>query len=177
MQDQTASIKNRVYAAHQKFRNPHSDAISALNAMLAFEAESEHVLDQFCKQNYLHATHLREMSALRAQLVSLLSMVGIGISLQASFQDVVGAVAKGKEGLPGYLKPPSKGRCKALRCCIAAGWADHIAKRIHSTLHMENLASQVCSYMIVWLQWRPQVPRDQRYSFFEIDLIYAGQGL
>lgn len=55
--------------AHGKYRNSHSDALSVVNALWAYEkAENQ---EQFCELNYLHAKTMQEMSKLRQQLSQL----------------------------------------------------------------------------------------------------------
>ena len=138
------SIRNRVYSAHQRLRDPDSDALSALNALLAFEAEPKCGVDAFCKRNFLHATHLREMSALRAQLVRI---VGIQSRRHQSWALLKKAIDS-LSNIPGRTqwKPPSSGARKALSCCIAAGWADQVAKRVRSRAQLDNAAAQVCRF-------------------------------
>lgn len=143
MQERATRIRNRVYSTHQRLRDSESDAISALNALLAFEAEPEDQADLFCKSNFLHATHLREMSALRAQLVRIVQMPSCGRPLRAGYKAVIEDTVKLPEGQRGLLRPPSKAARKALSRCIASGWADQIAKRVRSTGQMDALAARV----------------------------------
>lgn len=84
-------------AAHARFRSPHGDAISALNALCAYEAAAaaaaaagggrgrgggEGGVEEFCAANFLHARHLREMSQLRQQLGRTLLQLQQGLSSQ-----------------------------------------------------------------------------------------------
>lgn len=144
MQEQSIHIKNRVHSAHTKLRDPESDALSSLNALLAFEEQSASTADSFCKKNFLHVTHLREMCSLRAQLVRTLRMPSCGRPFWTGYKAVMEAAINSSEGTRGLLKPPSKAHRKALSCCMASGWADQIAKRVRSRVQMDNCAFQVC---------------------------------
>lgn len=55
--------------AHGKYRNTHSDALSVVNALWAYEKAENR--EQFCELNFLHAKTMQEMAKLRQQLSQL----------------------------------------------------------------------------------------------------------
>lgn len=141
-QDENISIRNQVYSSHQRLRDPDSDALSALNALLAFDAEPQSEGDAFCRRNFLHAGHLREMSALRAQLLRVVSVQAHAHESWATLQTILGSLSP--EAMLAFSKIPSKETRKALSCCVAAGWADQVAKRVRSREQLHNSAAKVC---------------------------------
>jgi ATP-dependent RNA helicase DHX37/DHR1 len=137
--------------AHGRFRSPHGDAISALNALSAYEAAAaEGSVEDFCAENFLHARHLREMSQLRQQLGRTLQQLQQGLGQgQGQLQPHLPAVAGGGgvaaeaqqlmqqllSGLQGDagdqlvqpLPAPSPAVLEVLRRALAAGWCDQVS--------------------------------------------------
>lgn len=79
--------------AHGKFRNVHSDALTVVNALWAYEKAENR--DKFCKENFLHAKTMQEMTKLRKQLSQLL----IEYSLDADAQVFKSVEIGGRSGL------------------------------------------------------------------------------
>jgi hypothetical protein len=68
------TARNKARSAQNRLRSNESDALSALYALLEYDALPAGNRDAFCKDNFLHPTNLREMSALRRQLARVLRM-------------------------------------------------------------------------------------------------------
>ncbi|GFR51443.1 hypothetical protein Agub_g13736, partial [Astrephomene gubernaculifera] len=68
-----AARRRRQHAASMqaRFRHPHSDALSALAALVAFEASGES--EEFATSHFLHGRNLREAADLHRQLIRLLA--------------------------------------------------------------------------------------------------------
>lgn len=143
MQKESEKLHNIVHAAHLRFRHRKSDALSALNALIAFEAQDPSEAGTFCKTNFLHATTLREMSALRQQLMRNVSKPPrrrLHSRKQSTITDFMSEVIS---QCSGTMKPPGGTVSEALLRCIATGWADQVGKRMRSTSSLQNLAFQV----------------------------------
>lgn len=159
-QKQTAEAKaaNRkrmsaAAAAHARFRSPHGDATSALNALSAYEAAAAGGnVEDFCAENFLHARHLREMSQLRQQLGRTLLQLQQGLGSQglgqlphlptvggavsgggaaAEAQQLMQQLLSGLQGNAGQqlmqpLPPPPAAVLEVLRRALAAGWCDQV---------------------------------------------------
>jgi ATP-dependent RNA helicase DHX37/DHR1 len=153
-QQQTAEAKaaNRkkmssAAAAHARFRSPHGDAISALNALSAYEAAAaDGNMEAFCAANYLHARHLREMVQLRQQLGRTLLQLQQGLSqglaqtspalsgggsAAAEAQQLMQQLLAGLQGDAGQqlmqpLPPVPTGVLDVLQRALAAGWCDQV---------------------------------------------------
>lgn len=91
-----AARRRRQHAAamQAKFRDPHSDALSALAALVAYEASGES--EAFAAQHFLHARNLREAADLHRQLLRALSLQQVGASQQQ--QQKQGRAAGGGDG-------------------------------------------------------------------------------
>eukprot|EP00892_Ulva_mutabilis_P012877 jgi/Ulvmu1/9962/UM059_0010.1 len=141
-QEEGVNIRNRVHSAHQRLRDPSSDALSSLNALLAFEAQPTSQAGSFCNRNFLHAAHLREMSALRKQLVRIVCMQSHTHHLWAMLK----ATMQNLSNIPGaagdHMSPMSKETRKVLIRSVAAGWADQVAKRVRSRAQLDAFAAQ-----------------------------------
>lgn len=140
-------------AAHARFRSTHGDAISALNALSAYEAAAaQGSVEDFCAANFLHARHLREMSQLRQQLGRTLQQLQQGLGQQgqqaahlpvlsssggvaAEAQQLMQQLLAGLEGDGGQqlmqpLPPPPAAVLEVLRRALAAGWCDQVSTRV-----------------------------------------------
>jgi ATP-dependent RNA helicase DHX37/DHR1 len=137
--------------AHARFRSPHGDAISALNALSAYEAAAaEGSVEDFCAENFLHARHLREMSQLRQQLGRTLQQLQQGLGqgqgqlqphlpaiggsggVAAEAQQLMQQLLSGLQGDAGEqlmqpLPAPSPAVLDVLRRALAAGWCDQVS--------------------------------------------------
>jgi ATP-dependent RNA helicase DHX37/DHR1 len=105
--------------AHARLRVPESDALSALCALCAFEAAGES--ETFCRDNHLLFKNLREAAALRKQLSRIVAA-----------QRSVTASATPPSA------PPPQPVLDALRRAVAAGWGDHVARRVRSLEHVQD---------------------------------------
>lgn len=70
--------------AHGKYRNTHSDALSVVNALWAYEKAENR--EEFCKVNYLHAKTMQEMAKLRQQLSQLVVQYSLDAGAQSNEQ-------------------------------------------------------------------------------------------
>lgn len=70
--------------AHGKYRNTHSDALSVVNALWAYEKAENR--EQFCELNYLHAKTMQEMAKLRQQLSQLVVQYSLDAGAQSNEQ-------------------------------------------------------------------------------------------
>ena len=70
--------------AHGKYRNSHSDALSVVNALWAYEKVENR--EQFCEVNYLHAKTMQEMAKLRQQLSQLVVQYSLDAGAQSNEQ-------------------------------------------------------------------------------------------
>lgn len=157
-QQQTAEAKaankrkmSAAAAAHSRFRSPHGDALSSLNALSAYEAAAaDGSVEDFCAENFLHARHLREMSQLRQQLGRTLLQLQQGLGRQglqlphlpaavaggggvaAEAQQLMQRLLSGLQGEAGQqqlvqpLPPPPAAVLEVLRRALAAGWCDQV---------------------------------------------------
>lgn len=140
---------NKVHAAHGKFRCAESDAISALNALLAYEAQPAASRGDFCRQHWLHENHLRDMAALHLQLsrvVALPSVVAAARSAGLASADVL----QGLQDTAALVSDAPLQACSAsgvelLRRCVAAGWSDQVARRMRTAEYLDQLANQARS--------------------------------
>jgi ATP-dependent RNA helicase DHX37/DHR1 len=138
---------------HAAYAHPRSDALSAVNALLAFEAaaagpDGAAAADALCAADSLHARTLREMADLRSQLARLLARHAAALcgaaaeasaearaargedaeqNLKAADAAAVAAALQAGPPAPGSL---SGGAERALRRAIAAGWGDRVARRV-----------------------------------------------
>ena len=141
------TLRNKARSAHHRLRTPHSDAISALNALIAFEAQPVGKRPEFCRDNFLHVANLNEMSALRVQLVRILrtkmSLEGGAVSGHAGAafllrRSQAEGVTGGPIRLDASLQPPGVAVSTVLRRCLVAGWADQVARRMRSAEYVSQ---------------------------------------
>jgi len=110
--------------AHARLRVPESDALSALCALCAFEAAGES--EAFCRNNHLLFKNLREAAALRKQLSRIVA---------AQRSPTVSKI-NSTSSLPSATPP--REILEALRRAVAAGWGDHVARRVRSLEHVQG---------------------------------------
>jgi ATP-dependent RNA helicase DHX37/DHR1 len=110
--------------AHARLRVPESDALSALCALCAFEAAGES--ETFCRNNHLLFKNLREAAALRKQLSRI-------VAAQRS-----PTVSEIHSTSSPPSAPPPLPVLEALRRAVAAGWGDHVARRVRSLEHVQG---------------------------------------
>lgn len=120
---------------HVRFHHPASDALSAAQALLAYDAcNGSRAAESFCSTNKLHEKTMREMSDLRRQLKRLVLGLARDSStrlLQGSrpmFPDDVLCELEADADAPKTL-PPGGDIERTLRQALCAGWADRIARR------------------------------------------------
>ena len=125
---------------HVRFHHPHSDALSAAQAVLAYDQrKGVKAKEEFCATNRLHEKTMREMSDLRRQLQRMI------VSL-ANAQKIPGLPRGAIEALDDCFAsttalPPGGEVEIALRQALCAGWADRIARRAKQKemeQHMRN---------------------------------------
>ena len=133
---------------HVKFHHPASDALSAAQALLAYDrCKGAKAAEVFCSSNKLHAKTMREMSDLRRQLKRLI------VSLASSSSKLSGVIFS--ENVLRELEadveaaktlPPGGDIERALRKALCAGWADRIARRSkHKELEQATRANEKSS--------------------------------
>jgi hypothetical protein len=153
MQSGAPEISNKVHTAHKQLSCSKSDSISALNALLAYEATPSSEQSHFCTSYYLHSGHLREAAALHRQLHHILHTSFSKSSAQAPGKRTreEGALQYLEECLAGAggewdsLGRPKKKQIDVLCRCLLAGWPDHAARRIQSRSHIA--ASVRCTFL------------------------------
>jgi ATP-dependent RNA helicase DHX37/DHR1 len=148
-------------AAHARFRSDDGDALSVLRALCAYEAAATAGAgrrggalaagEAFCRDNFLHARHLKEMSALRRQLMRTLQQQQVhrrttdpaAAALQAQLAAAVAAAADAGAGdAAAPLPAPGPEVEGALRRALAAGWCDQVAKRVRSAGYVARLMQE-----------------------------------
>jgi hypothetical protein len=145
-----ASVGGDVRVAHQRLCCSKSDAVSALNALLAYEATPVSAQDYFCASNYLHSGHLREAAALHRQLQHILSASLPRASALPAGSSGIRALQFLQECLRGsntsqvVLSRPKKKQIDLLCRCLLAGWPDHTARRIQSSSRIASSRATVC---------------------------------
>jgi hypothetical protein len=142
---------DKVHAAHGRFRCVESDAVSALQALLAYEAEAPAKRSLFCKQHWLHESHLSEMAALHAQLRRAVCLPSVLLAAQKAglgSADVLERLAS-SDALTRckHLQRPGANSTALLRRCIVAGWPDQVARRMRTAEYLDQLAAQVRQHM------------------------------
>lgn len=110
--------------AHARLRVPESDALSALCALCAFEAAGES--EAYCRNNHLLFKNLREAAALRKQLSRIVA---------GQRSPTVSAIDSTSSP---PSAPPPQPVLEALRRAVAAGWGDHVARRVRSLEHVQG---------------------------------------
>eukprot|EP00891_Asterochloris_glomerata_P009844 jgi/Astpho2/9844/gw1.00149.216.1_t len=133
--DEEAAKRQRQSARGRqaRLRSSHGDALSALNALCAFEAAGR--TQDFCRQHYLHLRNLQEASALRRQLA-------LAVLRQRAATGAPEETAQRQRELGELMQPLPSPRAliaQQLRKALAAGWADQVARRVRSN---EYLAAQ-----------------------------------
>lgn len=121
---------------HVRFHHPSSDALSAAQALLAYdECKGPKAAEGFCSHNRLHAKTMREMSDLRRQLQRLVVSL-VGSSSTKLFPE---GVLDELESDTTKTLPPGGDVERALRQSLCAGWADRIARRSkHKEIEQAN---------------------------------------
>lgn len=143
VQKESEKLHNSLHAAHLRFRHRKSDALSALNALIAYESQDASEASAFCKRNFLHATTLREMSALRQQLMRSVTHPPRRRLHRSTQSTLTSFMSEVVSQCSGTMKPPGCTISEALLRCVATGWADQVGKRMRSTTSLQTLASQV----------------------------------
>ncbi|KAL6635093.1 hypothetical protein ACP70R_027764 [Stipagrostis hirtigluma subsp. patula] len=122
-------LKAMVREAQEKFSNPSSDALTVARALQLFELSENPV--EFCRVNSLHLKTMEEMSKLRKQLLRL-------IFYHSKFCDEFswnfgdsGDVEQAWRSESGK-RPLQMNEEEVLGQGICAGWADRVARRIHT---------------------------------------------
>ncbi|KAI8463435.1 MAG: P-loop containing nucleoside triphosphate hydrolase protein [Monoraphidium minutum] len=143
-------------AAHARLRSDGGDALAALRALCAYEAACGGGAggrggplaagEAFCRDNYLAARQLKEMSALRRQLMGALKQqqhraprAAAAAALHARLAAAAAAAAGGPSG---PLPPPPQEVEDALRRAVAAGWCDQVARRVRSAEYAARLSAE-----------------------------------
>lgn len=139
------SAQDKVHAAHRRLRCKSSDAISALNALLAFEACSSERAQAFCDASFLHIGNLREAAALHRQLHRVLSMPAARIAAGGVAPTLLNTIREGlaKAAPRLAMQRPSDAQALVLRRCLAAGWPDQVARRMRSQTHLAAQSASV----------------------------------
>jgi hypothetical protein len=148
VQKESEKLQDSMHAAHLRFRHRKSDALSALNALIAFDSQDSSQASAFCKSNFLHITALREMSALRQQLMRNITQTPRRRLHNNASSTLSAFVSETISQRSFALKPPGGTLSEALLRCIATGWADRIGKRMRSMTSLQTLASQVRFFML-----------------------------
>ncbi|CAM6077781.1 unnamed protein product [Sphagnum tenellum] len=123
--------------AHSRFRNVHSDPLSIVNALWAYEKAENR--DEFSELHYLHAKTMQEMANLRQQLSKLVIQHGCDAEAQligkiddqrASHltKDFLVESAKTWQDLDNHTL--SQEQETVLQQAICAGWADRVSHRL-----------------------------------------------
>jgi ATP-dependent RNA helicase DHX37/DHR1 len=123
--------------AHSRFRNVHSDPLSIVNALWAYEKAENR--DEFSELHYLHAKTMQEMANLRQQLSKLVIQHGCDAEAQligkiddqrASHltKDFLVESAKTWQDLDNHTL--SQEQETVLQQAICAGWADRVSRRL-----------------------------------------------
>ena len=121
---------------HVKFHHPASDALSAAQALLAYDScNGPKATESFCSTNRLHEKTMREMSDLRRQLKRLIVNLARDASTKLSTGDTRPMFTEGVlqelefDAAAPKMLPPGGDVERALRQALCAGWADRIARR------------------------------------------------
>ncbi|KAK9834861.1 hypothetical protein WJX81_004510 [Elliptochloris bilobata] len=145
-QDDDAARRQRsaAGAAHARLRAAGGDTLSALNALCAFERAGRS--EVFCRDHYLHARNLCEAASLHTQLARALAraaadgpLAPVAAAMAAAAQALGNSQGSGINEIlepPGGLPPPPAAVLQRLRRAIAAGWADQVARRVHSAEYL-----------------------------------------
>lgn len=133
--------RNKAHAAHAKFKNVTSDAISVANCLRAYEQADDQ--ENFCQFHFLHAKTMHEMSKLRKQIWDLVvsNYSNARGKLEAAADN--GAAADSTAAWNEALLPACEDSWRApveqklnarqedvIRQAICAGWADKVARRL-----------------------------------------------
>jgi len=125
---------------HVRFHHPHSDALSAAQAVLAYDqCKGVKAKEEFCAKNRLHEKTMREMSDLRRQLQRMIVSLANAQKIPGLPQ---GAIEALDDDFAATTALPPGGEVEiALRQALCAGWADRIARRAKQKemeQHMRN---------------------------------------
>ncbi|KAL2631648.1 hypothetical protein R1flu_016334 [Riccia fluitans] len=125
-------------AAHLKFRNVSSDALSVANALRAYDQALNP--EEFCQINYLHSRTMSEMSKLRIQLKDLIvSNISESKRKLGTVEATKGADSSWSGDLIAkselcwrepYEKKLSQLQEALIRRAICAGWADKVSRKL-----------------------------------------------
>ena len=135
-------LKHKRNLARQRqahFRCEKSDALSVLRALSDYYRSGES--DTFCRDNFLLGKSLREMADLQRQLARTLVQQrsrtaeaiagGTSSGSNSTFLRAMDRIARGDFGdLAAVPNRPSQEAEALLRRAMAAGWADHVARRL-----------------------------------------------
>ena len=122
-------LKAVVREAQEKFSNPSSDALTIARALQFFELSEDPM--EFCRANSLHLKTMEEMSKLRKQLLRL-------IFHHSKFcEEFAWNSGDSDDVEQAWRNEPSKkvlqlNEEELLGQGICAGWADRVARRIHT---------------------------------------------
>ncbi|KAL3689515.1 hypothetical protein R1sor_015824 [Riccia sorocarpa] len=129
----------KAHAAHLKFRNVSSDAISVANALRAYDQARN--AEEFCQIHFLHSRTMSEMSKLRKQLKDLITSnvsetrVKLGDPVDATKGDDFtwsgDLIAKSElSWRESSEKKLSQLQEALVRRAICAGWADKVSRKL-----------------------------------------------
>ncbi|XP_062234240.1 ATP-dependent RNA helicase DEAH13-like [Phragmites australis] len=122
-------LKVMVREAQEIFSNPSSDALTVARALQLFELSENPV--EFCRVNSLHLKTMEEMSKLRKQLLRLIfhhSKVCEEFAWNFGDSEDVEQAWRSESG----KRPLQMNEEELLGQGICAGWADSVARRIHT---------------------------------------------
>jgi ATP-dependent RNA helicase DHX37/DHR1 len=122
-------LKAVVREAREKFSNPSSDALTIARALQFFELSENPV--EFCRANSLHLKTMEEMSKLRKQLLQLIFRHSKWCEEFAWNSGDSAEVERAWRNEPSILQLNEE---ELLGQGICAGWADRVARRIHTYL-------------------------------------------
>lgn len=142
---EAAARHDKLFAAHSRLRDRDSDALSALNALIAFEAAATTERAAFCDNHQLHLTPLREMAALHTQLKHMLSLTATCETLKVSQHRGAAELARQYAAqIPeAPTGPVNVQHGRLLRRCLAAGWPDQIGRRCRNREQVTAAAATV----------------------------------
>ena len=132
---------------HVRFHHPASDALSAAQALLAYDACKSSDAVTFCSTNRLHEKTMREMSDLRRQLKRLV----VNLATTSKFGDdvfpnaaVLNELDDSNQAASSMISLPPGGDVeRTLRQALCAGWADRIARRSkHKEMEQASRANE-----------------------------------
>ncbi|XP_065860429.1 ATP-dependent RNA helicase DEAH13 [Euphorbia lathyris] len=122
--------KETTKAAHAKFSNSSSDALTVAYALQCFELSDSQ--EEFCRENALHFKTMQEMSMLRKQLLRLVFNQNVSHVSSQDFSWTHGTIGDVEKTwrVSSNKNPLLLNEEEVLGRAICAGWADRVAKRI-----------------------------------------------